>query len=176
MRDLHGPTQSRAIRDLLQSLFVLETLRPSNPLWLLSAYITDAALLDNTARQFTAVDPEWESGTVPLSALLKTSLEHGGRIHLITQPHPVNAPFIEKMRALQREYPGRLLLLLEEDFHDKGLVGQDYELAGSMNFTRKGIEINTEHVIFRTDPQVVAERRLQLNAHWRSRIDALAGS
>ena len=28
-RDLHGPTQSRAIRDLFQSLFVAELINPS---------------------------------------------------------------------------------------------------------------------------------------------------
>jgi hypothetical protein len=76
------------------------------------------------------------------------------------------------MRSLQRSHSVRVKLLLEENFHDKGLVGDDYELAGSMNFTRAGININTEHVILRTDPSLVAERRLQLNARWKSRLDA----
>jgi hypothetical protein len=50
MRDLTGPAQARAIRDLLQSLFALEAVLPSNPLWLLSAWITDASILDKGAR------------------------------------------------------------------------------------------------------------------------------
>jgi hypothetical protein len=52
------------------------------------------------------------------------------------------------------------------------LVGDDYELSGSMNFTRAGISINTEHLIFRTDPAFIAERRLELQARWKARIDA----
>ena len=33
-RDLHGPAQSRAVRDLLQSLLVAELIHPSPKLWL----------------------------------------------------------------------------------------------------------------------------------------------
>lgn len=172
MRDLTGPAQSRAIRDLLQSLFVLEAMHPSKTLWLLSAWITDAPILDNGARQFSAIDPEWNAGVVGLSAVIRTIVERGGRVHVVTRRHDINWPFIEQMRRLRRQYPKGLALLVEDDFHDKGLVGDDYELAGSMNFTRKGIETNDEHLIFRTARQIVAERHLALNAHWKSRIDA----
>jgi phosphatidylserine/phosphatidylglycerophosphate/cardiolipin synthase-like enzyme len=172
MRDLFGPAQSRAIRDLLQSLFSIEAVQPSQPLWLLSAWVTDAPMVDNGARQFAAVDPEWGAGPVVLSTVLRTMLERGGRVNIITRPGTINAPFIEHMRRLQRQHIQRLRLLIEEDFHDKGLVGDHYELAGSMNFTRRGIETNSEHLIFRTDPQIVAARHLELNARWGSRIDA----
>ena len=36
-RDLHGPAQSRAVRDLFQSLFVAELIHPSPKLWLFFA-------------------------------------------------------------------------------------------------------------------------------------------
>lgn len=174
MRDLTGPTQSRAIRDLLQSLFVLETVRPSKPLWLLSAWITDAPMLHNGARQFAAIDPEWGAGPVTLVRVLRTVLDRGGQINIITRRHEWNEPFIEQLRRFRRDFPVRFAVLAEEDFHDKGLLGDDYELAGSMNFTRKGIETNAEHLIFRTDPRIVAERHLELNARWKSRLDAVS--
>jgi hypothetical protein len=166
MRDLTGPAQARSIRDLLQSLFALEALQPSNPFWLLSAWITDAPMLDNGARQYSAIDSEWSTGPVLLSAVLGTMLERGGSVHLITRPDPINAPFVETVRRLQRHHGERLRIILAENFHDKGLLGDDYELAGSMNFTRKGIETNEEHLIFRTDPQIVAERHLVLHDRW----------
>jgi hypothetical protein len=175
MRDLTGPTQSRAIRDLLQSLFVLEALQPSQPLWLLSAWITDTPLLDNSARQFAAIDPEWDTGPVMLSRILRTILERSGHIHVITRKDEINRPFVEKLRALQTDHGGRLLVLVEDNFHDKGLIGADYELAGSMNFTGKAITGGVEHVILRTDATTVAERRLELNALWKRRLDAAAG-
>jgi hypothetical protein len=172
MRDLTGPTQSRAIRDLLQSLFVLEATRPSRPLWLLSAWVTDAPMLDNSARQFAVINTEWETGPVLLSAILRTVLEHGGEINFVTRPHELNRPFIGQMQQLKRRHASRVRVILEEDFHEKGLLGADYELAGSMNFTRKGIEVNSEHLIFRTDRALIAQRHLELNALWKVRIDA----
>lgn len=173
MRDLTGPTQSRAIRDLLQSLFVLETVRPSKPLWLLSAWVTDAPMLNNGARQFAAIDPEWGAGTVRLIGVLRTVLERGGHLNVITRRHPWNEPFIEQLRRFRRDFPVRFAMLADDNFHDKGLIGEDYELAGSMNFTSKGIETNSEHLIFRTDPGIVAERHLELNARWKSQLNAV---
>src|SRR5687768_1688781 len=144
MRDLNGPAQTRSIRDLLQSIFALEATIPSQPLWLLSAWITDAPVIDNGARQFAALDPEWSTGPVTLSSVIKTALERGGRINIITRPDPINEPFAETVRRMMPRHEGRLGLLLERDFHDKGLLGDDFEIAGSMNFTRKGIETNAE--------------------------------
>src|SRR5215831_8100880 len=105
MRDLTGPAQSRSIRDLLQSLFALEALRPSQPLWLLSAWITDAPVLDNGARQFSAIDAEWNVGPVSLSAALRTLISRGGRVHIITRPDPINEPFVETVRRLRTGWP-----------------------------------------------------------------------
>lgn len=172
MRDLTGPAQARSIRDLLQSLFALEALQPSKTFWLLSAWVTDAPMLDNGARQYSTIDSEWPAGIVPLSAVLRTMLDRGGRIIVITRPDPINAPFVESMRRLQRQHGTRLSVILEEDFHDKGLHGDNYELSGSMNFTRKGIETNEEHLILRTDPQIIAERHLVLSDRWKSKLNA----
>jgi phosphatidylserine/phosphatidylglycerophosphate/cardiolipin synthase-like enzyme len=148
----------------------MEALQPSQPFWLLSAWVTDAPVVDNSARQFSAIDPEWITGPIYLSAVLKTMLNRGAKINVITRPHSINEPFIEGIKRLQRRYETELALVLEENFHDKGLVGDNYELAGSMNFTRKGIETNEEHLIFRTDPQVIAERHLVLSQRWNSRL------
>jgi hypothetical protein len=172
MRDLTGPAQARSIRDLLQSLLALEALQPSKTFWLLSAWVTDAPILDNGARQYSTIDSEWPAAIVPLSAVLRTMLERGGQINVITRPDPINSPFVESMRRLQRQHGTRLRLILEGDFHDKGLLGDSYELSGSMNFTRKGIETNEEHLIFRTDPQIIAERHLVLSGRWKSKLNA----
>jgi hypothetical protein len=57
-RDLHGPAQSRAVRDLLQSLFAAELISPSRKLWLFFAWISDVEILDNLARQFAVLEPD----------------------------------------------------------------------------------------------------------------------
>lgn len=172
MRDLTGPTQGRAIRDLLQSLLVAETLVPSSPLWILSGWISDIAVVDNRAGRFGDVDPEWPLGPVPLSAVLRTIVRRGGSVAVVLRDVEHNRPFLERLRGIQRSNPGRMRTALASDFHEKGIVGADYDLSGSMNFTHRGVEVNDEHLIFRTDRATVATRRLTLDAHWQDRFDA----
>jgi hypothetical protein len=172
MRDLTGPTQGRAIRDLLQSLLVTETLAPSDPLWLLSGWITDIAVVDNRAGRFADIDPEWPLGPVRLSAVLRSIVIRGGSVAIVLRDVDHNRPFLDRLRSVQRSHPGRLKIALAAEFHEKGMVGTDYDLSGSMNFTHRGVEVNDEHVILRTDRAVVAARRLTLDAHWRSRLNA----
>jgi hypothetical protein len=46
------------------------------------------------------------------------------------------------------------------------VLSTDYVLSGSMNLTWNGITVNDEHILLRTDPASVAERRLQLEERW----------
>jgi hypothetical protein len=174
MRDLTGPSQGRAIRELLQGLLVAETLHPSDPLWVLSGWITDIAVVDNRAGRFSHVDSEWPLGPVSISAILGTIVRRGGSVALVLREVDHNRAFLNRLRMVGRSCAGRLRAALTSDFHEKGLVGADYDLSGSMNFTHRGIEVNDEHLILRTDPQAVAARRLTLDAHWRTRLDACA--
>jgi phosphatidylserine/phosphatidylglycerophosphate/cardiolipin synthase-like enzyme len=48
----------------------------------------------------------------------------------------------------------------EELLHTKGLVGDDYFLSGSMNFTESGIRLNEESIRLELDPEAVAQARL----------------
>ncbi|HZP88593.1 MAG TPA: phospholipase D-like domain-containing protein DpdK [Burkholderiales bacterium] len=176
MRDLTGPSQVRAIRDLLQGIFAMEAMKPSKPLWLLSGWITDIGIIDNRARQFNTLDPSWPTAMVPLSAVLRTILERGGGVSIVLREDQHNRYFTDRMRGLRGEFPQTLRILLAPDFHEKCLVGTDYVLNGSMNLTYRGVEVNDEHVVFRTEPSIVAERRLVLATLWGSKLDAATRS
>ena len=171
MRDLTGPTQGRAIRDLLQGLFVAEAIQPSDPLWILSGWISDIPIVDNRARQFAIVDPDWPIDLVPLSSVLRTMLARGGSLAIVLRDVEHNRFFVERLRVLRFEYPDRIKTALTPDFHEKDIVGSDFVLSGSMNFTFRGLEVNDEHIVLRTDPSTVAERRLTLEARWREKLD-----
>lgn len=108
MRDLTGPTQGRAIRDLLQGLFVAEALRPSDPLWILSGWISDIPIIDNRARQFAVVDPDWPIDFIPLSSVLRTMLARGGSLAVVLRDVDHNKLFIERLRSLRIAYPNRI--------------------------------------------------------------------
>lgn len=52
-----GRGQTRILNDLMQNLLVTELLVPSRQLWVLSPWISDIDVIDNTAGQFKSVLP-----------------------------------------------------------------------------------------------------------------------
>lgn len=165
-RDLFGPGQAVAIRDLLQSLFTAEMLSPSRRLWLLFGWISDVEILDNRARQFSPLNPDWSSNWIRLHAVLEGLVERGGNLALVLKDVEHNYAFIAKMESLRKTYPGRIKIRLDSDVHEKGILGDDFVLSGSMNLTYNGIAVKSEHVTLRTDAPSVEEWRIVIEEKW----------
>lgn len=165
-RDLHGPAQSRAVRDLFQSLFVAEMISPSPKLWLFFAWISDIEIIDNSGRQFSALEPDWPASPIRLSQVLRALLSRGVQVQLVIREDGHNAYFIGRLQTLKARYGDLLKWTIARGFHAKGMLGADYFLSGSMNLTLNGISVNGEHLVFRTDPATVAEQAVQLESQW----------
>lgn len=165
-RDLFGPGQAVAIRDLLQSIFVAELLSPSRRLWLLFGWISDVEILDNRGRQFASLHPDWASTWIRFRAVLEAYLERGGNIALVLRDVDHNREFISKIDGLRKNYPERIKIRLDPDVHEKGILGDDFLLSGSMNLTYNGITVKSEHVTLRTDPASVEEWRMVIEEKW----------
>ncbi len=166
VRDLHGPAQARGVRDVFQSIFASELISPSPKLWLFFAWISDVEVLDNSARRFAALQPDWPSGPIRLSQVLGALLARGVLLRLVIREHGHNEYFLARLRFLKERYGDQLKWLVEKDFHAKGLLGADYFLSGSMNLTLNGISVNGEHLVLRTDPAAIAEQAEQLELQW----------
>lgn len=171
IRDLSAPGQKRAIRDLLQGIFVAELIRPSKKLWIASGWVSDIEILDNSARQISALYPDWPPRTIRLSSVMAALAEKGGTLVIILRDEKHNTPFIERVEELRKAYPKRVHLIVEPDFHEKGILGDDYLLSGSMNFTHNGIHVNDEHLVYRCDPASVQERRIVMEEKWGGRLE-----
>jgi len=169
-RDLVGPAQAAAIRNLIQALLVSELIQPSKTLWLASAWVSDIEVIDNTAQQFSALEPDWTARPIRLLEALGAIARRGAEVVVILRDDPHNRPFAERLRSTPAWGQRLIHLLLEPDFHEKGLLGDDYSLDGSMNFTFRGITVNDEHLIYRTDPAAVAERHQVMERRWRRRL------
>lgn len=169
-RDIHGPAQSRAIQDVLQSLFAAELLKPSTPLWLCFAWITDIQLLDNSARQFALIQPDWPAAPIRLSKVLGALLSRGGQINVVIREHEHNATFITLLEQLRAEHGSSLRWAVGNNFHAKGLLGDSYFLNGSMNLTVNGVTVNEEHVVLRLDPALLAQQRLEFVERWEGEL------
>jgi phosphatidylserine/phosphatidylglycerophosphate/cardiolipin synthase-like enzyme len=157
---------SRQIRDLLQSLLIAELLDPSSRIWLVSAWIVDAPVIDNRGAEVGSLVPAWPEREVLLSEVLAQLLLTGTRLTVATNDHPANQPFPQALRraalALDAEQQLRIDLADEVVFqeehglHRKRLVTDRAVLWGSMNFTRSGYERNAEDVSLDLDPELVA--------------------
>ncbi len=169
-RDLHGPAQARSVRDLFQTLFAAELLSPSRKLWLFFAWISDVEILDNSARRFAAIEPDWPAAPIRLSQVLSALLARGTLVRLVIREHGHNEFFVARLRTLKDRYGDQLKWIVEKDFHAKGLLGDDYFLSGSMNLTFSGISVNGEHLVLRTDPAAIAEQAEQLDLQWEGRM------
>ena len=169
-RDLHGPTQSRAVRDLFQSLLIAELIHPSPKLWLFFAWISDVEIIDNSAREFAALEPDWPAAPIRLSQVLRALLARGVAISLVIRADGHNDYFIARLQTLKARYGDQIKWTVEKSFHAKGLLGADYFLSGSMNLTLNGISINGEHLVLRTDPAAVAEQSIELESRWEGQM------
>lgn len=170
-RDLHGPAQSRAVRDLFQSLFVAELIHPSPKLWLFFAWISDVEIIDNSAREFAALEPDWPATPIRLSQVLRALLARGVKLRLVIRADGHNEYFIARLQTLKERYGNQIKWTVEKSFHAKGLLGADYFLSGSMNLTLNGISINGEHLVLRTDPAAVAEQSIELESRWEGQME-----
>ncbi len=170
-RDFTGPWQSRAILDTMQGLFLSELMRPSKELWLLSAWVSDIEVVDNSARSFGALRPDWPAAPLRLTEVLRAILKRGVRVAVVLRDEDHNQTLLRIFREMQLDAEGRLGLAVSPLAHEKTIVGDDYILGGSMNFTQNGLTVNEEHVLLRVDRAAAAARRVSLQERWGASLE-----
>lgn len=166
---------SEDVKELLQAVFVGELTAPSQCLWLVSPWVSDIPIIDNRSAAFDALDSSWGPRVLRLIELLGQGLRNGSTLVVATRPVAHNRPFVHQLRRAA-EAAGAMSALhvhQSEDLHEKGLLGDDYYLSGSMNFTFGGVELLEETVKFDTAPEVVAQSRLVFHERWGGVLPAV---
>lgn len=157
---------SRQIRDLLQSVLITELLAPSSRIWLVSAWIIDAPVLDNRGGELAGLVPSWPERELLLSEVLAEFLAGGTQLVVVTNDHHANRQFPTSVRAAATAVDASRQLCItaidglsvdhERGLHRKRLVTERAVLWGSMNFTYSGLEKNAEDVQLETASDDVA--------------------
>ena len=80
-----GRRQTRTLNDLMQNLLVAELLAPSRQLWVLSPWISDVDVIDNTAGQFKTVLPGSPSRRIRLTEVLIELARRGSEVRVLTR-------------------------------------------------------------------------------------------
>jgi hypothetical protein len=169
-RDFSTPEQRQSLRNLYQSLFFLELLCPSRTLWLFSGWISDIAIVDNRARQFHSLCPNWGSRIILLSECLDALCERGGSVVLVLRKVEHNEKFISIIKKTRNWQRGSVGLVSTELQHAKAMVSEHFMIDGSMNYTHSGIEVNSEKITYRVENRGTQEELLRLEEKWGGSI------
>lgn len=164
-RYIHSRNSCRQIPDLLQMIFISELLYPSKCIWIVSPWISNIQVIDNSANQFITLEPNWARKKIRFSEVVAKILSQGTIVHVATREDEHNKHFLNMLQNLAPDN-NKPCIYFAAELHEKGILGDSYYLNGSMNFTYNGILINQEAVYYDTNPEVVAENRMILASRW----------
>nr|MBA3431012.1 phosphatidylserine/phosphatidylglycerophosphate/cardiolipin synthase family protein [Actinomycetota bacterium] len=108
-------------------------------------------------------------GRVARSSLLLTEVlaelsVRGTHLHVALRSEEHNIAF--RNRLQDRVRADRLSLYQGADLHEKMLVGDDWVMKGSMNFTWNGVQKNEESIDFTFNKAAASFERLELRTRW----------
>jgi phosphatidylserine/phosphatidylglycerophosphate/cardiolipin synthase-like enzyme len=164
-----GKAESEA-EGLLQTILLAELVSPSEVIWLISPWVTDVSILDNRAGAYAGVEPTWGRRAISLVEVLAALLRKGVNVVIATRPDAHNTRFVQRLESAARSNGCSERLIVHQDeregLHEKGLLGDDYYVSGSMNFTESGIRLNDEAVKLELNPQAVAQARVHFRQNY----------
>ncbi len=173
IREFRRTGVDQSLAQLLSSVLASELLWPSKRLWLVSPWIGDIAILDNSTGAYGTVVPEWERAAVRLSQVLIYLASQGTEVVVALRgKDPNNAQFQAALSEVVSAPSSRIRIFSERRLHEKGMLGDGFYLKGSFNFTWSGMQINEEMVSFVTDPSQIAEARVDFAERWKKEDDS----
>jgi hypothetical protein len=154
---------SREAANLLGAIFTAELTKPSSCLWLVSPWISDIPILDNSTFSFEGVRA-WGPRAIRLSEMLMTLADRGSTVVIGTTSDATNNAFRQRAHRLfeDRGLESRLLIDVDAsgELHEKAITGDDFVVVGSMNITNNGVFVREEFIEFRLDEEFVARSRM----------------
>lgn len=166
IRFIHTAHTQWEIKDLLQTIFITELIRPSRCIWIVSPWISDIAVIENRANQCSTIEPDWARKRIVLTDVLTKLAELGTVIRIATNSDQHNDRFISELKRKSAQYNEKIFFTERTILHSKGILGDYYYLSGSMNFTQNGITLNEESLQYITDKSMVSENRVTFADSW----------
>ena len=157
------PGSHNPIRDLVQNVAVMELIRPSATIWLVSPWLRDIELLDNRTGAYSAVGPELPLTKLRLSHVLAHIVRSSGHLVLFTRNATEGHFVLDRLRSLlpEREFEAHVQSGVRNELHTKGWLGDGYCISGSMNFTNNGLWHQEELLTFHTDPHELGKLQME---------------
>ncbi|MEU9188209.1 phospholipase D-like domain-containing protein DpdK [Streptomyces sp. NPDC048484] len=160
-----GARTGLRIDSILSAALMAEMLNPSSDLWLVSPWITDVQVIDNSHGTYDAFFGDVPPSGWRLSDTLLRIAGAGARVHVVARPDPHNDAFLRRIEAPELD---GVHVHRDPDVHEKTLCGQEWILTGSMNYTVRGMAKNDELVTYKVGGPDAGQARLDLAQRWRS--------
>ena len=164
----HGSGPTLLAADAIQSLFISEYLCPTGEIWLLSPWISDIPVIDNSAGAFSALFPTRGTGIIKLTDALIGLAGQGIPVYVVTRTDPRNRSVIDKLREAATTGGLPIKTIYNDNLHEKALLTSRFLLHGSMNFTHFGREVNEEALVLDSSKDSVGRAHVD----YRERFDA----
>lgn len=115
-----------SVRELLLMVFAAELLACSRSLWLISPWIRDIPILDNSTGSFLALCPDFPLTEVRLSLVLRQLLARGSQVVIAARPDQGNTQNYDSLRGIGSD--DSLIFHERSELHAKGIVGDAFSL------------------------------------------------
>lgn len=138
---------------------------PSKSLWIVSPWLRNIELFDNTAGQFADLFSDTPRRMVRLTDTCRALLLAGTRIIVVLRSPRDDGGVSEQLTESARTIgcADQLTIVDSPTVHTKGLLGDRAALTGSMNVTFAGVDAHTELLQFVTDAEHLAKLRLEFS-------------
>ncbi|MFD4292866.1 phospholipase D-like domain-containing protein DpdK [Rhodococcus sp. NPDC058505] len=158
------PRSGLAIGDVLTAALVSELLQPSDEFWLVTGWVSDITVIDNSIHQFDAVVGTEARSSLSLTEVFALLTQRGTHLHVAVRTDPHNETFVHRLsRMCVKE---NLHLYSSDDLHEKIMIGWTWVLKGSMNFTWHGTQRNEEALDLEVGAANAARQRLDVRTRW----------
>lgn len=160
-----GARMGLRAESMLSSALLAELVFPGDSLWVVSSWITDVEVLDNTQGAFDAVLGDSPPPVLHLSQMLGLIAAAGARVHVVTRPGTHNEAFLQRLRAAVTDR-AQLRIILDPAVHEKTICGREWLFSGSMNFTLSGLGSNEESVTYQVSGREASQAQLDFAERW----------
>ena len=148
---------------LLSSVFSAELVSPSKCLWIVSPWISDIPVVDNTSNSFESLQP-FGPRPIRLSEILAVLADKETTVVIGTTDSESNQTFSSRIKTAFRDRNLESKLTIDVDvsneLHEKAITSDDYVITGSMNITNNGVFVREEFIELRRDHEFVVRARM----------------
>jgi hypothetical protein len=160
-----GPRLRLSADTILADALLSEVVNPGPVVWVVSAWISNVEVLDNTQGAFDDLLGDEGISRYRLADVLARIARAGSLVRIVTRPTPHNQLFVDQLR-IAAGANNTMSIVFDPVEHEKTVCGLDWMLSGSMNFTVSGIGVNEEYVRYVVDDAEIAQARLDFAARW----------